>query len=473
MSFKVNQKNGRSYAYEVTSKWNRETKKYDRTSKYLGVLIDRENRIYERRYKKNAQKTEKLIVSYGDAYALSESVKGSEIGEVIETVSSQDHDTLMSLLFFKLTVGSSMSNAETWYEGSYAKILYGKANLSSQRISEFLNRLGDDEFQREFFRLYLAKVVGVECGVVIDSTGLPNHIDIPLTEFGNHGGNGEEETRLIMVIAHETHTPLYVRLVAGNIVDVSTLETTIAELNKLGVKSTFSLLDGGYYSESNITALYSAKISFLTRLHSGRVLYKSLILETAATLETAGNAIVYNKRSLYVERKEIDLFGNVGYAYVCCDIKRKGIETDKFLREAIEDKISPDEMADKLKFKGKFVLISNMKIPASEIIPLYYTRQSAEVAFGIGKSQLAFLPLRVHSVQSLRGLVLLDFIALILQLQLKKLLNGKYSVENALLELRNLYCKLYDDGIIVSEPNKKQKDIFSLLNITAPNFTGI
>ena len=50
MAFCIKKKNGREYACEVTSKWNKETKKYDRKTKYLGVLVDKETRTYERRY---------------------------------------------------------------------------------------------------------------------------------------------------------------------------------------------------------------------------------------------------------------------------------------------------------------------------------------------------------------------------------------------------------------------------------------
>lgn len=477
MTFKVNEKNGRFYAYEVTSKWNPETKKYDRKSKYLGILTDRESRTYERRYNKSSSsdttEREKLILTYGDSYALSETLKNSELAGIFELALPNEKDTLKALLFFRILVGSAMSNAETWYSGNYASVLFSAANLDSRRVSEFLKRLGKEEVQRVFFNAYLSSTVGKECGVVIDSTGLPNSIDIPLTEFGNHGGETGEELRLIMVIDQSTQTPLYFRLVAGNIVDVTTLKNTIAELKMFGVKATFSLLDGGYYSEENITALYKEGISFLTRLHSGRVLYKSLIRETAVSLESAGNVVLYNKRALFVERKEIALFGKVGYAYVCCDIRRKGIETDKFLQEALEDKMKKEEISDKLEFKGKFILISNIKLPVDEIIPLYYTRQSAEVAFGIGKSQLEFLPLRIHSVQTLRGLALLNFMALLLQLKLKQRLKGKYSVEHVLLELRNLNCKVYENGIIISELNKRQKEFFELLGITTPNLTGI
>ena len=79
-----------------------------------------------------------------------------------------------------------MPYAHTWMEGNYSRILYPKARLASQRISEFLNVLGHEEVWRRFFRSYLAPTTGEESAVIIDSTGLPNEIDIPLSAFGYH-----------------------------------------------------------------------------------------------------------------------------------------------------------------------------------------------------------------------------------------------------------------------------------------------
>ena len=119
--------------------------------------------------------------------------------------------------------------------------------------------------------------------------------------MGHHGGEIERETRLVMVVDQKTQTPLYFRYVAGNIVDVSTLKNTVSELGRMGVKSTFVLLDAGYYSEDNIKNLYSSKIDFLTRLPSGRLLFKQLVADTAENLEKSENLVIYNGRSLFIK----------------------------------------------------------------------------------------------------------------------------------------------------------------------------
>lgn len=283
--------NGREYAYDVKTIWDKQTKKYKKQTKYLGTVTDKESKTYERRY---GLKTvpEKLILDYGDSYILSETAKSSGLEAVFNGVLPKETDTLWALLFFKIQTDFAFMYAEAWYQGNYASILYGEANISSQRISEFLKRLGNEKIMRKFFENYLSAAADKECGVIIDSTGLPNEMDSPVSKFGYHGGSTEQETCLVMVVDQKTRTPLYFRYVAGNIVDVSTLQNTIAELLKMGVKSTFALLDAGYYSEANIKNLYSGGIDFLTRMPAGRKLFKQLVADTAETIEKSENLVM-------------------------------------------------------------------------------------------------------------------------------------------------------------------------------------
>jgi transposase len=404
---------------------------------------------------------------------LFETAKNCGLYEVFGSVLPKEQDMMWSLVFFKILTDLAFVYAETWYQGNYISVLYNDADIASQRISEFLKKLGNERVLRSFFENYLRVVADKECGVIIDSTGFPNEMDSPVSQFGYHGGSTEQEIRLVMVVDYQTSTPLYFRYVAGNIVDVSTLKNTVVELGKMGVKSTFALLDAGYFSEGNMKNLYADEIDFLTRMPAGRKLFKQLVSDTSESLEKSENLVIYNGRSLFIKRVEVDLFGNKGFAYVVCDLKRKLNESNKYLIEAKEDGLSNDEIDAALRFKGKFVLVSSKELAITEVIPLNYTRQSAERLFGISKSMLDSLPLRTHSETSMRGVLLLNFMALVLFTQLQKSIGAFCTVEEALLEARNLKCKVYDDGIIVSEPNKRFKDICEKLGCMVPKCSGV
>jgi len=55
--------------------------------------------------------------------------------------------------------------------------------------------------------------------------------------------------------------------------------------------------------------------------------------------------------------------------------------------QALDDKkVDADEIDEKAKTKGMFVIISSENVATSEILPLYYMRQTIEQVFDIYKT---------------------------------------------------------------------------------------
>jgi transposase len=466
---------GIEYAYDVRSYWSKEEKKNKKETTYLGRVIDKKNGIYEKTREKAAirKKSEKLILNFGDTYCIYQAFSKTEYFNVLSNIFKENFDTLMCLVCYRIIRDSAMRYATNWFEGNYARILFKKADISSQRISDFLKILGDEGLQRDFFSAYLSLLANKSVGTLIDSTGLPNEIDFPLNAWGHHDNSTESETRLLYVVDRNTGMPVYFRYMPGNIVDVSTLSNTIAEMKQFGINTDFAIVDAGYYSENNIKALYDAKVNFLTRLPSNRKLFKYLITQYSENLEKSENAVIYGERVLFVKCVPVDLFGEPGFAYVVFDPKRYADESRKYLIAAKEEK-KPDSAIDEgLKFKGKLIFITSVKVTEAKIIPLYYTRQSVENIFGIMKNDLEILPLRVHSIETFRGYLLFNFIALLVRLSLQHQLDTKYTVEDVIYSTHNLMCKVYDKQIIVQELTKKCSDIFKLLQIKVVNSLGV
>jgi transposase len=434
---------------------------------YLGIVNPKTGE-YQR---KQVKQKELLVLNYGDSFILHDYSVRSGLNELVTAAFGEYAQAILALCFYKLTETASMQHAGTWFDGNYAKVLFPETNLSTQRISDVLKSVGDERSLRHFFQLYLRKVYSKN-GVIIDSTGLPNDISFPLTAFGHHAGNIEKEARLLMVVDKDNSQPLYFRYMPGNIVDVSSLKTTISEIAAMGIKTNYALIDAGYYSEENISHLFENDISFLIRLPAGRALYANLIDQTQQSLEKVGNSVVYGERVLYIQKLPINLYEKYpAFAYICCDIKRRATETAKLLIEARENNFSESETADKLRRKGIFVLISATDIPVNEILPLYYLRQTAEQIFQISKSNADILPLRVHSESTFRGVLLLNFLSVVLFINLREQLSDDITVESALKHMRNLMCKVYDDkSVIVCEPTKIQKTVMKAVSGTVGKF---
>lgn len=459
----------REYAYEVKTYWNKETKKPRQKNRYLGVVIDKDKKLFRMKRKEH----EKLILDFGDAYILHNFLEKIRFVDMIKKAFADKTDYLLSLLSYKLCYGSAMRYARTWFEGSYAKMQYKDVDLSSQRISEFLKTIGDEKLQRDFFKDYISKFTNAKNGIIIDATSLPNQIHIPFSTWGLHGEEIDKQIRFLLVVEKESSMPLFFRYLPGNIVDVSALDKTLKELQKYGIKESFVYLDGGFFSEDNIRDMYSGNVNFLTRLPSNRCLYKDLIRSEARDLENASNIAMYGKRGLFIKQKKINLFGKEAYAHIVLDPERKGRETKKLLIQTIDEKSENPDLEYDLLNRGIMILVSSFEIKKGEVVPAYYVRQTAEKMFGFSKDDLSLVPVRIHSEEVMRGLLFLQFLSLIAFVQLKDKIGKEYTVEDILLAMRNLKCKVYDDEILVSELTKQQKDIEDKVGILMPKKLGI
>jgi len=462
------------YAYEI---WNEKNArgKWVQRSRYLGVVIDKENGVYEKRSETkrvvmHVEKKERSILDFGDSYFLNSVVSQLPIFEMLQKVFGEKFDTLMSLVFHRIIGGHAMRYAEDWYDGNYVNQLFPNANISSQNISKFLSYLSEEKVQRAFFSAYIPLVQKEESGVVIDSTGLPNEINMSVTDWGYHNGGIEFETRLILAVDSESERPLYFRYVAGNIGDVSTLANTIAEMKKFGISTQTALVDAGYFSETNLKMLFDAKISFLIRMFSNRTVYRNIIAQNT-DIESPLYAVKYNKRGLFVKECEIEIYGHKAFAYLIVDPERRGREISNMVSQMEDD--GSDTPATDFSNCGKWVLLSNKKINTGDILPLYYTRQIAERMFGIAKDDLNILPLRTHSEPNFKGFMLLVFISLFFSCELKARLGKKITIEQVVSTLKNLKCKVFDDSVIPNEVNKKQRAIFETAKVIVPKISGV
>jgi len=104
-----------------------------------------------------------------------------------QACSPKDRDTFLALLGYYILSTGARCHAKTWWEGNYVSVLFPNARLDSPRISEFLKGLGYEKLQRRFFEHYIRTVIagpGIH-GILIDSEGLPNGIDMEVTQLSN------------------------------------------------------------------------------------------------------------------------------------------------------------------------------------------------------------------------------------------------------------------------------------------------
>lgn len=485
-------KNGVEYAKLYTSK--RDGQRTYKEHCNLGRVLDKERGIYQNRERGafaynlesnayesapaeyvrpgNGRRKEPLIVDFGDVFFLDEFIRSSGLATAVDAIGYGNPDTLKAMLSYYMLNSTSNRYAQDWWEGSYARILYPNASLSSRRVSDFLAAVGDEYSQREFFREYFRipeKSGNRTENILIDSTGLPNSIHFPLTAISNHNGEISNEVRLIYVVQQDTGLPIYFRYCPGNVIDATTPVRCMAELKEQGVNTKFAILDAGYYTEENIKEFYDSKISFITRLKENLKLYKELLAGHLDSLESKENLVEYNGRYVFLKCVPCQLCGNSAYAYVGLDIERKSSEAHKTFRRAKDKKLTTDQVYDTIQQQGAFILISSRRIAADKVLPLYYTRQQIEQIFDIGKNYADMLPLRVRTEETFRGHLMITFVATVVLKKIQDTLKTtSTSPASLFLNLRNHKCKVYQDKVITQEAFKKANDSYKLFGIKCP-----
>ena len=458
------------YAYEVSNVWNKEHKKYKQHIVYLGVAEESGGP-----YKKAAEPTplkEKAILDYGDSYALNKVLESSGLKQLLKDC-FVDHDQIMALVLYQLAQGGAMSHYQNWAEGNIVQQIFPTPNLTSQRISDLLKIMGKAEVQRKFFKAYIAAFFKDKHGVLIDSTALPSNINSSLNSWGYGAGGVDKKVGCLMLVDKASKLPIFFRSIPGEIADVSTLEATFKEIKLLGLKAEHAIFDAGYFSETNITYLCRMKINFISRMPKSRKVFVELVAKHKRNLEEMSNATQYGDRVVFMKSVKIKLYGYKMFAHIILDPDKKAKDMKYLMLDALSNPTEKSDTQEKIAQAGMLILISSDALDRAEVLPSYYARQSIEQIFGFAKSSNDLLPLRVHSEMAINGYLLLSFIALILFILVRQKLSEKFTVNQAILILRNLKAKIFDSSTIVAEASKKQKIILELLDYTVPILPGI
>ena len=437
---------------------------------------------YTGQLKNDQRKKPTLILDFGDSYFLSQLIRNIKYDEVIEAIGYKNSDTIYSMIMFYILTNYSCMHCNTWYEGNFAKILYPNADLHSQRISEFLKFLGREDVRQKFFRAHiewLKKNICNDPAIVIDSTGLPNDIDIELTNISNHNGKISNEVRMVSAVQRDSGYPLIFRAIPGNINDVSTLSTTITTLGEYSVNTDFTLLDAGYVSDKNIDELYEANIDFVARLPEKlKNLHKFIVESGSSDLKTSNNLIEFMGRFVYVKDVEcrVGTKQNTAYAFLCYDVAAASDENYKTIANA--KKLSKKKLKEKhsdfhkiFETSGIFIILSSLPFKREEILNVYYNRLIVEQYFDLGKGLSRLIPLRVHSEDRVLGHLLLCQIAATISLYVQKTLELSYNNSVELyLGLRNQKCTVYSTRIITNEAQSSATILYDKFKIKYPNY---
>ena len=152
--------------------------------------------------------------------------------------------------------------------------------------------------------------------------------------------------------------PIYFRYVGGNIIDVTTLITTVSELEQYGISVSHAILDAGYFSEKNAIELLESGIPFMTRLAPNKPLFKDAAAGNLDDLMSQKYAYRYGERLVFIKKVPIKIGDYDANIFLCIDEDMYLMQHKKTILNAIEDKKGADETDAAVKQLGAFAILA-------------------------------------------------------------------------------------------------------------------
>ena len=476
----VKNPNGKTYAYENISYWDKELKKTKHKRKCVGHLDDLTGKIVPNNtkgLKTPSEKNKHSCIVMGNGISLLLDKVAEEIGllKILKKVFSKDWQQILTCAYYLVSEGNALCHAEKWL---YSNVSPCKTPLTSQRISELLSRI-DRSLQNDFFKAWINHNSHDEY-FALDITSVSSYSEF--IDFVKHGYNRDGETlpqiNMLMVSGENSHMPLYYQVIPGSIKDVKTLKQTLEQFECMKIGKLRLVMDKGFYSKDNIDALYDARMKFsigvpftvgfaceqVTKAREEDIMSHEnyrMIFDDEVFVKS--RLTKWNGHRLYVHVYFDSLKAELAYKkfnqllFICYKELESG-ETIKshesYYNKYFVIKETP-KRGRKIEYNqsaindyrqntnGWFVMITNDIKDPIKALEIYRRKDTVEKSFDNSKNDLDCKRLRMHSSRTMDGRLFIQFIALILCEKIQSTMNKagwfkNYSMQDLINEMKSL-----------------------------------
>jgi len=458
--------NGRYYLYEVTSKWNPEKKRSVKiTGKLLGKITQTEGFVEsdKARLRRQQVRFEGIQVKeYGITAAIEHLF--TDTVSALKEFFPESWQRLVALAYGRLVYQSALKNMSFHYSNSYLSEEYPDLDMSGKSLSYFFREFGEDrdkivQFCRSF-------KVSEDC-ILFDGTDIFSRSEqMELPKFSKSKfGTYDDMINLMCIFSVKQQTPVYYRLLPGNIKDVSAFKMCLLES---GVKDATVIIDKGFASMSNIEALENEELKFIIPLprNSSFIDYEKVKSGDKRLLD---GYFQYEGRYIWHYTMAVDEQKSVT---VFIDEELKNREEKDYLNR-IESKVidyTIEKFYDKRHTFGTIAVIRNTGKTARETYTEYKTRGQVETMIDTLKNIVDADRTYMQNQSALEGWMFVNLIALkwyyeILSLLKKYELNKMYSPADFLLFLAEIK-KVKINGIWQNaEMTRKTRELMQKVKI--------
>lgn len=506
----VKNPNGTTYVYENVSYWDKAEQKTKHKRKCIGKLHPETKEVVPTRKKAGSQCTTNrqpghcTVTTIGPSLLLDKAAKETGLDLALRKAFPEDWERILTCSYYLASESASLCHVEQWSSCSRHPF---QSKLTDQRVSELLCRI-TPSLQQDFFRLWAAANHN-QGYFALDITSVSSYSElVDFVRWGyNRDGEKLPQINLLMVTSEGSRLPIYYRLLSGAIKDVSTVSESIANLGLLGSGTLHLVMDKGFFSETNIDALYDHHHRFSMGVPFTSSIATSAVDENREGIDSYKNFISIGEDDLYAVTKCTKWKGHRIYIHIYYDSLKAELDNKRFIHRLLQchDELEGhNEKAENRAFYEKyfivkdlpkrgrkvmynedairrhrqsslgwFVMISNKTKDATEALRSYRQKDAVEKGFDNLKNDLDMKRLRIHSNAALEGRIFIQFIALILTSYLHGIMEKQgwtrsHNLQEIISEMKSLKQVSVEGKRerLVTTPTKFQREIMELYRIT-------
>jgi hypothetical protein len=257
--------NGRYYLYEVTSKWNPDKKRSVKiTGKLPGKITQADGFVESDKARLRKQQTRFEGIQVKE-YGITDIIEHLFTETILALKEFFPHcwQLLVVMAYCRPVHRSPLKNMSFHYSNSYLSEQYPNVNVSSRSLSYFLREIGQDRNKTVQFCSWF-KITG-DC-ILFDGTDIfsdSGQMELPKfskSKFGTY----DDMINLMCLFSVQQQSPVYYRLLPGNIKDINAFKLCLQEI---AVKDVTVIIDRGFASTGNIETLEKENLKFIIPLH--------------------------------------------------------------------------------------------------------------------------------------------------------------------------------------------------------------
>ena len=464
---------GHYYVYRVSSRWDPQKGRPQKTTgKSIGKITEADgfipngNGIRLIQEMRVAPDVAPVVRNYG-AYEVLQQLS-PEIGKGLREYFPDVFREIRTISLLRLVDSvTSAKMIQPLFLDSYMSDVCADLALSEESVRKFVAKLGSMQDQQEAF---MRGNVMPGTTLLFDGTTIFTRSSDSLSAKGYNPEHSQNpQARILYVFERDSHRPVFYRVIQGSVVDKSAFMDTV---NASGCKDCIIIVDKGFYSKKNVSALLEAGMRYILPLQDNTVNVETEFYQNNDDNKWDG-VFTYKKRAVWFRKRPSGNRGN--YIYTFRDDFRRAEMVGRFVEKAEKDygeeEREPKDVLKEIRM-GYFSFCSNLDLPAKEIYLNYKQRWDIEQCFDYLKNSVSKSASHAHNDNYFRGWAFLNHISLLyyyglLNALCNKKLDDKYSVEDVLKLTKNIYRVNTgeDQGYKISAIQKKIQELLDALEI--------